>query len=157
MLEGQFNKLEAYSAERPDHWREWLAAEFPGAEPFKAFMIVHEESTPSECQARIRLRKASGSAFAVFADFDSQLQLRRLRSVREMLEDRKLEMQAAIDDIAEALPRHRSGGVDDVSLLPLMRRLAELANKSQGDVTKYIQTLEGGNFPGARRVSRPRR
>lgn len=148
LFAGRYEKLGTPSSAAPADWAGWLAEEFPTNSPFKSFEVIAADRRAPGCQARIRLVTADGRVFALFIDLDERLQPTTLRSLREVLTDRAAEMDAALQQLREVLPRLKVPGVDDARMLSPMRRLRQILKESDRDVDNCIATLEEPRLEG---------
>jgi hypothetical protein len=145
LFDGLYTRLGAPPSDAPAGWADWFAMEFPTDSPLKSFSVIDEEHRGDGCQARIHVETVGGQVIVLFIDLDRELHPTRLRSLREVLEDRMTEMTEALERIREVVPTHAKRDVDEAGLRQRLRRLREIARESDQDITNFVVTLKGND------------
>jgi hypothetical protein len=142
LLMGDHADIGPVNIEKPGGWVDWLTDSFPGEGKFSAYSGVAQENNGSVCRASIRIKKSGGALYAMFAEFDQQARLVGMFTVRESLEQRQQELMETLTEFNTILPGLKSGDVDDLAIVPLLKRLSRTARGARKDIDDYLFILE---------------
>jgi hypothetical protein len=141
LLQGRYENLGPAALEPEEGWDAWLASQFPAPGNFTAYMIHEPVVDRGICRINLRLKKPGGMTYALFAEFDRNLQLIGLASLKDKVEEHREELIATLEEIKEILPDLKAGIIDDADVLPLLKRLTITTRESRSDTIESVLTL----------------